>query len=105
MVGPIQQSDIEGRCYARGFSRPDLASTHPSAPFCHLRTSTIFMQLLNDVVTKSIIFVIFPWWAPFNKVILKEDVTLEGFQGQIWLQCILPLLYLFLDFLFSLSNN
>ena len=52
--------DIESKCYARGFKRPDLASTHPSAPFAILRSSTLFMQLLNDVVTKSMKIVIFP---------------------------------------------
>ena len=39
---------------------PDLASTHPSAPFCIQGSSTLFMQLLNDVVTKSMKIVIFP---------------------------------------------
>ena len=52
--------DIESKCYARGFERPDLASTHPFAPFYILRSSTLFMQILNDVVTKSMKIVIFP---------------------------------------------
>ena len=82
-----------------------MASAHPSAPFFLLRSSNIFMQILNDVVTKSIKIVIFPLWAAFNKIILCEDVRLEGFNGQIWLQRILPLVNLFIDFLFSLCNN
>ena len=59
-MGPIHLMDIESKCYARGFKRPDLASTPPFAPFFSLRSSTLFMQLLNDVVTKSMKVVIFP---------------------------------------------
>ena len=60
IVGPFQLSVIVGKCYARWFERPDLDLAHYSAPFCILRSSILFKQLLNDVVSKSMKMAIFP---------------------------------------------
>ena len=42
--------------------------------------------------------------GPFNQLIFCKNEPLEGFKGQMWIQPILSLIYVFLDLILSLSN-
>ena len=64
----------------------------------------LIKQLFHEVVTESMKMEIFRCWAPFNQLIFCKNEPVEGFKGQMWMQRILSLFSVFLDFLFSLSN-
>ena len=64
---------------------PDLDLAHSSTPFCILRSSIFCNRLLNDVVTsineKGNISLV----GNIKLIDLYENVSLEGFEGQIWI--------------------